>query len=223
MVKALIFDIGGVLAFDVWENLLLDSERGIASNYNLNSINVKKIGKKLWDKFAYSSHDNLLEVDNDWQQLEKVYWNSFVDELNLSVSIDDLIEMTDDFIQPVEGMVDLVNVLCEHDIKLAICSNNTEFWFQRQVNKIGYVDFFAPSSIILSNRIGASKSSNNFEMFKAVLDSLNLDKESCLFIDDRSHHIKQASRFGLPAILFPSHSSCGHKYLKLLFKEMNIF
>jgi hypothetical protein len=34
-VRAVIFDIGGVLAHDVWEPLFLDPETGLASRYGI--------------------------------------------------------------------------------------------------------------------------------------------------------------------------------------------
>jgi hypothetical protein len=50
-VKAVIFDMGGVLARDVWEHLLPE---GIAPKYSLDDKNlVWKVGALLWEAFAY--------------------------------------------------------------------------------------------------------------------------------------------------------------------------
>ena len=43
MIKALVFDIGGVLAYDIWEYLL----PAIASQYNLDNSQVMKVGERL--------------------------------------------------------------------------------------------------------------------------------------------------------------------------------
>ena len=53
MIKAVIFDIGGVLAHDVWEHLVLDKPEGIASRYGLVETQVEEVRKELWDKFMY--------------------------------------------------------------------------------------------------------------------------------------------------------------------------
>lgn len=219
MIKAVIFDIGGVLAFDVWENLLLDSTYGIASIYKLDGELVKNVGQNLWKDFA---HDPSLNEKSDWQELEREYWSRFINELGVSIPIGELINITDEFIQPINGMQQLIKDLYSKGIKLAICSDNTEFWFQRQMNKLGYAQFFASSHVVLSNRIGFAKGSPGFEMFQAVVDSLELAKELCVFVDDRVSNVEQALKFSLPTVLFPSYSEYGFKYLEVLFTKMGL-
>ena len=79
MIQALIFDIGGVLAYDVWEHLLLDKEKGVASVFNLNVDEVCKVGQDLWDQFAHRPAD----TENGWTRLEKDYWNLFIERFHL--------------------------------------------------------------------------------------------------------------------------------------------
>lgn len=217
MIKSIIFDIGGVLAYDVWEHLLLDKETGIAYKHNLDLDKTREIGEKLWEEFAYRS-------TNDWKKLEEKYWTRFVSETGIEAPIDKFIETTDFFIKPIDknNMFNLLKKLKYKEISLAICSNNNEFWFNRQYDKIKLNYFFSQKNIVLSCRSGASKLSPNFEMFKDVVKILGVQKNECIFIDDRPGPIEKANEYGITSILFPSHSSSGAIYLELLFKEMNI-
>jgi HAD superfamily hydrolase (TIGR01509 family) len=216
VVEAVVFDIGGVLAHDVWEHLLLDKEKGIASICQLNVNQVRKVGKELWEEFVYRP---AVEKD-EWKELEKEYWNRFIEILHLSRSADDFIQLTDQFIRPVEGMTQLLEDIQSQGIDLAICSNNNEFWFKRQMDKLGLCRFFSPDRVILSSRVGVSKSSPHFEMFKAVGVALGIHKKHCMLVDDRAKNIEQALRYGMPGIIFPSHSKYGAQYLKALLERM---
>ncbi len=55
MIKAVVFDIGGVLAFDIWEHAFLDPEKGLAGVLSLPPDEVKQVGLKMWENFAYRS------------------------------------------------------------------------------------------------------------------------------------------------------------------------
>lgn len=72
--RAVAFDVGGVLAYDVWERLYLDPNDGIVARYpHLDPRELTRIGKKLWEEFAYS-------MDSDGR-MEENYWLRFVSEV----------------------------------------------------------------------------------------------------------------------------------------------
>lgn len=218
MNQALIFDVGGVLAHDVWENLLLDKKEGVVARLKLDAEEVLKVAESLWNEFAHRH----INEENDWEKLEREYWNTFIQHFRLSESADYFIKLTEHFIRPVPGMLELLERLQSRGIKLAICSNNTEFWFNRQTLKLNLGKFFQPRYVILSSRIGVSKSSPNFEMFNAVISALNVDKSECVFVDDREKTILHAIEFGITGIIFPSHSELGASYLESLLRRMKI-
>ena len=218
-IKAIIFDIGGVLAYDVWEHLFLDSESGLVKVYQLNQERVRLVGQELWNKFAY----NISLDENDWRELEKKYWDQFIDRIPIKTSLNDFIQLTNRFIRPVEGMIPLLEFLQSQGFDLAICSNNTDFWLRRQMEQLDLDRFFTPNKIVISTRIGVPKSSPEFEMFDAVIHALGKDKTQCILVDDRAENIEQAVKYGLAAILFPSHSKYGHLYLSALLRTMTDF
>jgi len=134
MIKAVIFDIGGVLACDVWENLFLDKDEGIVAKYGLDYNKVLQVGQKLWDIYSHRSTND----HQGWRELEREYWGQVLKHLNIKAHIDDLIELSDQFIKPAVGMGNILERLYLNNTELAILSNNTEFWFERQMDKLGY-------------------------------------------------------------------------------------
>ena len=202
MKKAIIFDIGGVLAHDVWEHLFLD-DSGIRDIYkNLDRDELEKVGKELWEEFAYTPETQQVT----WKTLEIKYWNAFIKYFRTSLPDDveptDFTGLSDSFIKPIDGMELILKELNLKGYDLAICSNNNEFWFRRQSEKLNLYRFFNLRKIILSCRVGASKSSEGFEMFRKVVDELGVQKSECVFIDDRMSNIIIAKEFGVDGIYF---------------------
>ncbi len=201
--QAVIFDIGGVLAEDVWEHLLLDRPAGIADLHGLDRDRVKELGEDLWQAFAYTPDTPCA----DRSQLEIRYWQSFIDSCwgeapPAGVSVDRFIAMSDDFIQPVPDMVPVLERLRSRGRELAICSNNNEFWFRRQMDKLRLHQFFSPERTILSCRVGVAKSSPGLEMFRAVAEVLGLAPARCAFVDDRPENVDRAEELGMRGFLF---------------------
>ena len=206
MVEGVIFDIGGVLADDVWEHLLpaRDKQGGIAEKYGLDKEQVHKVGELLWQAFAYRPESH----ENSWRELERQYWDLFIKffwgkSAPEGVSIDEFIEMTNRFINPVDAQVlCFLEELRLKGIRLGICSNNNEFWFRRQMDKLKLHRYFSPSKIILSCRIGVSKSSKRYEMFHAAVKAMGLPHSKCAFVDDREDNVKFAEDCGMKGIHF---------------------
>src|SRR5438067_560776 len=98
MIKTVVFDMGGVLVWDLWEHLFLD-EDGIAESYGLNKDRVRQVAEELWDQFAYRRTQGI-----PWQRLEQQYWNRVTEELDLSIEPEKLIKLSDQFVRPVAGM-----------------------------------------------------------------------------------------------------------------------
>ena len=216
-IKAVIFDIGGVLAQDVWEHLLLDKKGGIASEYHLDKRKTERVGKRLWEQFAHLPETQR----NRWQELEEQYWNQFIQHFaghSPEMTADKFVKMTDNFIKPVEGVIPLLERLHSKGVDLAICSNNTEFWFSRQMDKLNLHKFFRQGKVILSCRIGVSKSSPGFEMFHAVADALKIAKAQCVFVDDRKENVERAQQCGMVGIHFTN-----AKRLNKLLDDLGLF
>ena len=218
MIKAIVFDIGGVLAFDIWEHAFLDPEKGLATVLNLPQDEVRQVGLKMWEDFAYRSALS----DEEIHTLEHEYWQHFIDHFQLKKPIDFFIFKAEEFIMPVKKMLPLLQELKKNNIELAICSNNAEFFHKRLSDKLKLSKYFEKDKQVLSSRVGYSKTSPGFEMFRQVERVVSAGRRKTLLVDDRVINIERAIAFGMNAILFPAASEKGADYLERLFLQMGV-
>jgi HAD superfamily hydrolase (TIGR01509 family) len=215
MIKAIVFDLGGVITADVWERMFLDPVGGLATMFSIDARRARRVGRAPWQKYA-----NEMSPRRSWKTLEQKYWREVVDELGIDESPAALIARTDEFVDVIPGMLPLLCHLKTTGIELGICSNNTEFWFARQDKKFGLSSLVDPEKTVLSCRVGASKSQGGSAMFEEVKSRLHASPNRTLFIDDRQANVESAVAFGMPTVLFPSHSSLGHRYLHRILREV---
>ena len=219
MIEAVIFDVGGVLAEDVWEHLLPCRKKagGIRDQFRLDRDQVHKVGLLLWAAFAHTPEGQR----TTWRELETRYWDMFIrffwdKSPPPGASIDDFIRKTDEYIRLVDpGIPALLEDLQSKGLKLGVCSNNNEFWFRRQFGNLKLFQYFPPAGIVLSCRVGFSKSSPGYEMFDAAVNALNVPHSSCIFVDDREDNIKLAEARGMKGIHF--------RRLSQLQESLNVF
>ena len=207
-----------MLASDVWEAMLLDESRGLAMRYGLDKASVIEAGQVLWNDYAHKS----AVPGRTARDLEIEYWTRLIERLGISAHASDLIRGTAEFIRPIPGMDSLLEQLRDTDINLAICSNTTEFWFEKHWAALGLARYFSPDKVIISPRIGVSKHSETLRMYESVVEALGIGPRRCLLIDDREENVERALDFGMPGIIFPSHSEYGAEYLRHLLSEMGI-
>lgn len=231
MKRGVIFDVGGVLAYDVWEHLLCDPAPknknapdpvSISAEYGVPDDQLREIGKELWGRYD--------DVTGDPLKLERDYWQAFVShprcpDALTSVPIQTFIDKTNDFIRPAnqDMATRLLEWLVSKGVRLGICSNNNEFWFRYQATTLGLYRFFAPSSITLSCRHGITK--GDFRLFHIAGHSLGLHPTECIFVDDRMSNVSRSVECGMTGVLFPSEQSesepqHGAEYLRRLLERI---
>lgn len=206
MVAGVIFDIGGVLAPDIWESVLPARDRagGIAARFSLDKEQVHRVGGLLWEAFAYTPETPL----RGWRELERQYWEMFIRFFwekapPPGATVEAFIALSEEAIRPVHPELEcLLQNLQAAGLRLGICSNNNEFWFRRQMDRLGLHRFFPPAAVVLSSRVGVGKSAPRFEMFHAAVQALGLPPAHCIYIDDRPGNVERARRCGLSAIHF---------------------
>ena len=198
MTRAVIFDVGGVLARDIWEYLFDD----LAADHRLDREALHAAGRLLWETFAYVPETPA----NTWRDMERRYWELFLSMFpqlrSRNVSLESLVALTDRYVVPVEGMRPILEALRERGIPLVVCSNNNEIWWPRQAEKLELARFFPESKLVLSSRVGAPKNSPGLEMFKAAVAAAAVAPGDCFFVDDRMENIERARSFGIDAVLF---------------------
>lgn len=236
MIKAVIFDIGGVLAYDVWEHLLCDppgkNPVSVASKFRLRSNKVWNVGQLLWKDYECRSTSNPADRD----RYEAEYWGKFKEHFKKSAMLQatstaELIGMTDPFIRPIKGMAEGESPLLEKlrklqsdgEIVLAICSNNNAFWFPRQAARLNLQRFFDPDYLFLSHEAGWTKP-KLLGMVVEKLQSDGITGDQCIFVDDRPKNVQDAvNLYQMTGILFPTdHREEGAEYLTALLKQKGL-
>ena len=192
--RAVVLDVGGVLAHNMWEPMLDD----LAQRYHLDREEMQQTGLLLWETFAYVGESPA----NTWRDMEQRYWRLFLRMCDVPMSVEQLIELTDRYVVPMPGMRPILEQLRARDMRLVICSNNNEIWWPRQAKVLELDRFFAPQNIILSSRIGAPKESPRLEMFRAAVAAAGAPAPACFYVDDRPAIVERALAFGLDAVLF---------------------
>jgi HAD superfamily hydrolase (TIGR01509 family) len=192
--QAVVLDVGGVLAHDMWEPMFDD----LAARYALDPKRMREVGRLLWETFAYVPETPA----NTWRDMERRYWELFLRMCSVPLTVEELIALTDRYVVPVPGMRALVEQLHARGTPLLICSNNNEIWWPRQAQALELERFFRPQNIILSSRIGAPKESPRAEMFRAVIAAAGAPPAACFYTDDRQPIVERAQAFGLDAVQF---------------------
>ena len=225
MIKGVIFDVGGVLAYDVWEHLLCDppgAPRSIAVEYGIPPEKLEQVGQELWANFDRRGGDP--------DDLEKEYWEQFLGRVRgfpglANVTVPDLVAMTDAFVRPVSEheTADLLAWLTRKGVCLGICSNNNEFWSTRQMRKLRLYRYFSPNRVILSCQHGITKSDHR--LFHIAADALRLHPTECAFVDDRMGNVSRAIDCGMLGLLvateqFPAKPQGGTRYLRRVLEEV---
>lgn len=213
MIKAVIFDIGGVFIHDPWEWMLLDAKDNIADTFHLSREDVLRIGSVLWKKY-----DCITRSDVPIREQEKEWWSNFLAALSGypdNLTVEYLINETDKYLEPIEPQQirELLDFLKNRGLVLGICSNNTDFWFAREWTKLGLKNYFPKQNIILSQQVGFNKSSPGSEMFKVLKENIGCEFQEMIFIDDRKHNLEFAAQCGIQGIYVPGQTTKDIRYL----------
>jgi HAD superfamily hydrolase (TIGR01509 family) len=191
---AVIFDVGGVLARNMWEPMFED----LAVRYRLKNSHLQKVGRLLWETFAYVPETPA----NTWRDMERRYWQLFLQMCKVPLPVKALIALTDRYVLPMPGMRPILDQLQARGTPLVVCSNNNELWWLRQAKTLRLKKYFPDERLILSSRIGAPKNSPRLEMFKAAVAAAGVPARACFFVDDRLENVRRARRFGIDAVRF---------------------
>jgi len=175
MIKAIIFDWGGVLA---------------PSDINISVVRLKKNFD--FDEIAFIKYFNEYE-DNSCNTNE---YNNFLSVANekFNIPIESIINSLN--ADPPDEDFEIAKKLSEKH-KIYILSNQLKFRTD-YIKKTFDLSFF--DETFFSNEIALKKPSE--EIFNFLLKEINQSSEDCLFIDDSSVNIEVAKKLGFKTILF---------------------
>jgi len=194
-----VFDIGGVVFEDIWEGIFFQKSTGILDLFDLNAQQLNKVCRNCWERYSVMSPGN-----NSWESLEANYWEDILSVIQIPWSVDECIEYSQKFIIKIRGVDDLINSLLKNGTQLGICSNQTAFWFERQLALSKSLKLIDRKNMALSFERGATKGQKENLLFKVVLSSLSCKPDEIIYIEDRVKHQQAARDFGFKVIPFSS-------------------
>ncbi len=174
MIKAIIFDWGGVLAPADTEIAAMKLSKQYSCDFDLLKQKINAYEKECSDGEDYSLF------------LKKIQQEFRIPSAEL---IKALVE-----IPPGEGL----NIARQLSKRLKKCILSNQMQFKADYIKMNYdLSFF--NHVLFSSEIGVQKPSE--KAFKIILDRLNELPMNCLFVDDKLENIQIAQKLGFQVIL----------------------
>lgn len=182
MIKAVIFDWGGVLIY----NPSIGTKEYWAKQLGVNENKFIEI----YDKYEPDFHKGKISESNFWK---KIYENLKISEPKSKILWNTVLEETYKSNDPV---INIAKSLKKQGYKIGYLSN-TEIpaldFFKKQ--KYDFLDVSVFSCI--EGYIKPEK-----EIYKIIIDRLGVQPEEAIFIDDKETNIEGAKKLGINTILF---------------------
>jgi epoxide hydrolase-like predicted phosphatase len=192
MIKAIIFDLGGVLMTDV-------PLKQIAEELSKNSsLAAEEIHAHLYP----TKHWNLLTLG---KITEDEYWDDFLKASKISEKSEvrsgklkkELKKKVRSALYPLKHASEIVKSLKNH-YKLAILSNHAKEWSEYMKQKFDLFQSFDP--IIFSCDVRLRKPDPR--IYETTLERLKCDAGECVFIDDKKRNTDAAEKLGIKSVVF---------------------
>ena len=201
MIKAVIFDLGGVYFTDGTKIAI----EKISKKYNLSFKSVQEIlktgselsklyrkgeitFKEFWDKVK-----NLLKIKADNKELNQIWVESY---------------------EPIQGTIEIIKQLKEKGIRIYYLSDNVKERVKYLQAKFNFLENFVEG--VFSNEAHITKK-EGVGVFKLALEKTNDKPEDVAYIDDKEEYVETAKKLGIKAICFKS-----PKQLEEEFKNLGI-
>lgn len=131
---------------------------------------------------------------------EDTYWQAILNKHKWQTTIGKLKGAARKNFIEIKGTRQIIEQLRKKGFTLGLLSNHAKEWIIFCEKTYKYHDLF--KTIVYSYEVSLSKP--NKEIFKIMLDRLNVKPEDCLFIDDNKNNIAAAKKLGMKTIKFTS-------------------
>ena len=203
MKKAVIFDLGSVLATENWTVLY----KKIADELKIGTEKTEEIVKPLFDRWGKG------EID------ESIFWN----EIKIQRRIELSKKFTDSFwfnsykewSKDIKSSWDILSELHKRGIRLAILANinKTSLLANEEMGRLKRLKEVGVETFIWSCEEGFKKPDPR--IYEIVLKRLNLPPEACVFVDDKKVNVAAAEKLGIHGIIFQISDQLREELIKL--------
>ena len=184
MIKAILFDLGGVL----FTNGAKKFNHAIAARYNLDDDFVKSISDgEIGTKYRES------KITRD------EFWKYFLEKLNIKEDPDKLEKEWISYYELIEGTRDIIFDLAKK-YRVYYLSDNVKERVDKLDERFGFLKWFTDG--IFSHDVGVRKPDP--KIYEFALRKASVLPEEVVFIDDKESSLIPARKLGVTAILFVS-------------------
>ena len=202
MIKAVIFDLGGVYFTD-GTKIAIDN---ISKKYKLPRESVKSL-LKAGPTLAQEYRKGNISANQ--------FWNKFKKTLNLKANNKDLADIWIKNFRIIRGTIGVIKKLKKRSIKVYFLSDGIKERIEYLQRKYGFLNIFDGG--IFSYQVHKSKFESN-DIFKIALKKTKQSPKNVIFIEDREHYVKKAEELEMKGIVFKN-----PKQLENELKKLNLF
>ena len=182
MIKAIIFDWGGVICYPITKRLVAR----LKEQFNADERAIRK---------AYFKDLHDYEIG---KLTDKEFWQNFCRELNIKIDENLVMDIVKDVEQLDKEVYQLlVQLKKTKRYKLVLLSNNIPVMVNYIRKKF---DLSVFDNLFFSNEIGMRKP--HLDIFEYMLKEIKADAENSVFIDDKQENLDAAAKLGIKTILF---------------------
>jgi len=182
MINTIIFDLG-----EVYLRCFSLAGENLATRLGISEEEARK---------QYGGEE--LEAFNRGDITEEEYWSSLIARHRWNISMNELKMIIRGSIKEIDGVRELIERLREQGYKLGLLSNISKEWAGHNEGKFDYHRLF--DVIVYSFEVGIRKPDK--EIYKIVLERLQVNPDECVFIDDREKNLIPARGLGMHTIRF---------------------
>lgn len=186
MIKAIVFDLGGVVTNYSHQRFYHELAKCLKVNPNVLLPTLKSILKPF----------NRGEMDED------EFWRRLVENLQIELPANHKGFIRYEYEKDAKinkGIVKIIESLKKSDFKIALISDTIKSHALR-TKEWGWFKYF--DVVMLSCDVGLIK--NNGKIFNLTLSKLGLKGNECIYIDDKKENLIPAKKVGMKVILYTS-------------------
>ena len=180
MIKAIVFDIGGVIVTDALRRMAKD----LSEKHNLSFELLDREIHREWTKYKLDE----ITVDK--------FWGNFIERTGIPESVEELKKIALAEIKIIPGTIGVIKKL-KKNYRLAIVSNCTHEWAARDKELF---DFGLFEVVVFSQETGLCKPHK--EIFMHCLEKMGLKADECVFVDNKGNNVDAAKEYGFQAVQF---------------------